>query len=159
MPPRRQPPATCSVCIDQSPTPSAHHVLFLAARIFLSIRRTTANPLLETLDSLVTSAAASANGGSSSASSSAASGAGASGGEGSQAAAPAAPLDERPQLGDLPEAVRFCELLMEGGRGAVLSATLGVRLQSRASSQELEVYLVRSWGRGWAFELGMKALS
>lgn len=88
----------------------------------------------------MTSAAAAATGGSSSSS-----GSPVGPGEGGNAAAavPPAPLDERLQLGDLPEAVRFCELLVEGGRGAVLSAKPGVRLQSRAASQELEVYLVR----------------
>lgn len=88
----------------------------------------------------MTSAAAAATGGSSS---SGGSPVGPSETRTAAAAAPAAPLDERLQLGDLPEAVRFCELLVQGGRGAVLSAKPGVRLQSRAASQELEVYLVR----------------
>ncbi|PRW59921.1 30S ribosomal chloroplastic [Chlorella sorokiniana] len=124
------------------------HVDAAKARIFLSIRRTTANPLLETLDSLVTSAAAAASAGGSS-SSAGVGGRGAdAGSEGAPAAAPAAPLDERPLLGDLPEAVRFCELMVEVGRGAVLSATPGVRLQSRAASQELEVYLAKDASAG-----------
>lgn len=111
-------------------------------RVFLSLRRTAPNPLLETLDSLVTSAAArSAAADAAGGSSGASSGAGGSGGEASTAQ-----LDQRPALGDLPEALRFCELMLEGGRGVVAAATPGVRLQSRAAAQEIEVYMVREWG-------------
>lgn len=122
--------------------PSAAQLSFLgppAARIFLSIRRTTANPLLETLDSLVTSAGVAKG----------------SGGDGAAPAAAPAQLDERAALGDLPEAVRFGELLVAGGRGVVLSAQPGVRLQSRAASQELEVYMVR-WLGGFGIGRGLQ---
>lgn len=116
-------------------------------RIFLSIRRTTSNPLLETLDSLVTASAAAASataGGGPSSSHGDGPGSRPDSASDSDAGAPAgAPLDQRAALGDLPETLRFCELLLQGGRGAVTSAVPGVRLQSRAASQELEVYLVR----------------
>lgn len=105
------------------------HVDAVKARVFLSIRKTKPNPLLETLDSLVTSstaaAAAAAAGGS-------ADGSPAAGGAG-------AGLDQRPVLGDLPEALRFCEVLRAAP--GVVVAELGVRLQSRAAAQELEVYM------------------
>lgn len=114
------------------------HIDPAKARIFLSIRRTTASPLLETLDSLTTAAAAAA----AAAAQAAASGGGGGGGSASEAAA----MDQRAALGDLPEAVRFCEVLLQQGRGAVLSAAPGVRLQGRAASQELEVYMVRRGG-------------
>lgn len=80
------------------------HVDAAKARVFLSVRRTTANPLLETLDSLVTGSAASAAGG--------------DGGSGA--------VDQRAAVGDLPEALRFCELLRQ--RPGVAAAEPGVRL-------------------------------
>jgi hypothetical protein len=93
------------------------HVDSAKARVFLSVRRTTNNPLLETLDSLVAGSAAAT--------------AGNDGGPGA--------VDQRPRLGDMPEALRFCDLLRQ--RPGVAAAEPGVRLQSRAAAQELEVYL------------------
>ena len=57
-----------------------------------------------------------------------------------------APLDQRDLLGDLPEAVRFAELLRAAP--GVVSAELGVRLQSRAASQSLECYLSKDAAAG-----------
>jgi hypothetical protein len=120
------------------------HVDPAKARIFLSIRRTSPNPLLETLDSLVTSSSSAA----AAAASAAAAALAASSGDANAAAAAAAAataaaaaVDQREALGDLPEAVRFCEVLRAAP--GVVSATLGVRLTSRATSQELEVYMAR----------------
>lgn len=96
------------------------HVDAVKARVFLSMRRTAPNPLLETLDSLVTAAAAAPQ---APAGSAADTNAGGADGQ----------LDQRPALGDLPEAAAFAGLL-RAARG-VHSVQLGVRLQSRASSQ------------------------
>jgi hypothetical protein len=114
------------------------HVDAAKARVFLSMRRTKPNPLLETLDSLVSSSVAAA---------AAEAGAAAEEPVGSAEQAPPSTAaqpnggspDMRLLLGDLPEAARFCEVLLASP--GVLSAQLGMRLQSRAASQELEVYL------------------
>lgn len=114
------------------------HVDAAKARVFLSMRRTAPNPLLETLDSLVTSAGA-------------ASTAAARDGDADTRAA-AAQLDQRPALGDLAEAAAFAGLL-RAARG-VHSVELGVRLQSRAASQ------ARTGGRvcvgGWGIGGGLQ---
>ena len=99
------------------------HVDAAKARVFLSIRKTRPNPLLDTLDSLVTASAAAVAGG--------------RGG-----GVPDSGLDQRATLGDLPEALAFCEALRRT-RG-VAAAELGVRLQSpNAVAQQLEVYISR----------------
>lgn len=49
--------------------------------------------------------------------------------------------DLRPFVGDLDAAVAFCRRLRT--YSGIVSVVLGVRLQSRASSQELEVYLAK----------------
>ena len=113
------------------------HVDINKQRVFLSLRRATPNPLLETLDQLVSTASA------------AAAAAPAAGGSVGSAPAPAAAaVDLRPTLGDLREAERFAELL--AGQPGVVSAQLGVRLQSQAASQELELYMGRQQAPGEA---------
>lgn len=127
------------------------HVDTQKSRIFLSLRRTAPNPLLETLDSLVTSSAAAAAAAAADEGANAALGPGSRSGGGGSGSGPAGgtsniALDQRSVLGNLPEAARFCELL-ERAPG-VRSATLGVRLQSRAASQSLEVYIAKSPASG-----------
>lgn len=108
------------------------HVDFAKGRVFLSIRRATPNPLLETLDSLLACTL-----------------------PGSTPAPPSTGLalgsprqttdastDLRPILGDLEVAVEFVEHLRAAE--GVESASLGVRLESRASSQDVEVYLAKA---------------
>lgn len=119
-PPLHKPPILSQA--GQQVRAKVMHVDAAKARVFLSMRRTAPNPLLETLDSLVTSAAAASQ---------AAPGSGGAGA--ADAGAAVAQLDQRPVLGDLSEAVAFAGLL-RATRG-VHSVELGVRLQSRAASQ------------------------
>jgi len=118
--------------VGQTVTARLTHVDPKKARIFLSIRRATPNPLLETLDSLLASTGA---------------GATMPGGT----AAPTGPrqtidaaVDMRPLLGDLEVAVKFAEDIVEVE--GVVSANLGVRLESRASSPDVEVYMAKETG-------------
>lgn len=101
------------------------------ARIFLSIRRATPNPLLETLDSLLASARGS--------------GGAMVGGDAPAVGGPRqtvdASVDMRPLLGDLDVAVSFAESIVEAE--GVVSASPGVRLEGRASSQSVEVYMAK----------------
>jgi len=108
------------------------HVDPKKARIFLSIRRATPNPLLETLDSLLASTGAGAT-------------------TMPSTAVPGGPrqtidaaVDMRPLLGDLEVAVEFAEDIVE--MEGVVSANLGVRLESRASSPDVEVYMAKETG-------------
>ncbi|KAL4541616.1 hypothetical protein Ndes2437B_g05962 [Nannochloris sp. 'desiccata'] len=119
--------------VGQAVTARLTHVDPKKARIFLSIRRATPNPLLETLDSLLASTGA--------------------GGTmpGTGTAAPGGPrqtidaaVDMRPLLGDLEVAVKFAEDIVEVE--GVVSANLGVRLESRASSPDVEVYMAKEKG-------------
>jgi hypothetical protein len=109
------------------------HVDPRKARIFLSIRRATPNPLLETLDSLLASTSSG--------------GAGATM-PGASASGPRQTLDAavdiRPLVGDLEVAQQFAEAVVEVE--GVISATLGVRLESRASSPDVEVYMAKETG-------------
>jgi predicted RNA-binding protein with RPS1 domain len=107
------------------------HVDPAKARVFLSIRRAGANPLLETLDSLLASSAPSAT---------APGGLAGPGGQARQTVDAA--TDLRPLLGDLEAAARFVAAV--GAAPGVGGAALGARLQSRATSQELQVYLAKA---------------
>ncbi len=107
------------------------HVDPKKARIFLSIRRATPNPLLETLDSLLANTGAGAT----------LPGATLPGGPRQTLDAA---VDMRPLLGDLEVAAKFAEAIVEVE--GVVSATLGVRLESRASSPDVEVYMAKDTG-------------
>lgn len=100
------------------------HVDIPKKHIFLSFKRTTPNPLLETLDSLLdaTKNETASN-------------------EESRTTFDAS-ADMRPLLGDLEDAVKLKSLL-ESVQG-VRNVTLGPRLQSRASSQNVEIYLAKT---------------
>ncbi|GAB4821717.1 hypothetical protein N2152v2_008763 [Parachlorella kessleri] len=140
------------------------HVDLEQGRVFLSFRLATPNPLQQTLDSMLglsTSAAAARGGGGSRAAdslngttagwytgeSSSSSGGGHGGRETSnprEGGAGEAPgssgepqVDLRTRLGDMEVAVRFAEALRR--TPGIEDAQLGVRLQSRAASQALEV--------------------
>lgn len=120
------------------------HVDLDKGRVFLSFRNATPHPLQQTLETLLSVTS----------SGSAVAAAGAAGATGAAAAASGAaePLaDLRAALGDMAEAVRFCEALR--GVEGVRDAQPGVRLQSRASSQALEVrggrYCVGWGGAVW----------
>lgn len=101
------------------------HVDIPKKHIFLSFKRTTPNPLLETLDSLLD---ARVHGGGSN--------------EEDSRTTFDASSDMRPLLGDLEDAVKLKSLL-EAVQG-VRKVTLGPRLQSRASSQNVEIYLAKA---------------
>ncbi|KAL4458847.1 hypothetical protein ABPG75_013712 [Micractinium tetrahymenae] len=134
-----------AVKVGQQVRAKIMHVDAAKARVFLSMRRTAPNPLLETLDSLVTSAAAASQaGGPGGGGGSGGAASGSSGGGGTGPAA--AQLDQRPALGDLPEAAGFAQLLRASP--SVHSVALGVRLQSRAASQSLEVYIAKNPAAG-----------
>ncbi len=98
------------------------HVDTTKKHVFLSFKRTTPNPLLETLDTLL------------------------SGRDGTQKQNGGADyrdtmdasVDLRPLEGDLLDAVNMCRSLKEAGFS---DARLGPRLRSKASSQTIEVYL------------------
>lgn len=116
----------------QQVTARLTHVDFAKGRIFLSIKRATPNPLLETLDSLLANAG----------------GTPAVANDGASASAVPGPrqtmdasVDVRPLLGDLEVAQKFAEAVVE--TEGVVSATLGVRLESRASSPDVEVYMAK----------------
>lgn len=114
---------------------SITHVDLQKGRIFLSMRRAVPNPLLETLDSLLATSKGQSlentvpSDGDLSIDSSKASG---------RQTLDAA-SDMRPLLGDLDVAADFSKQLEEAE--GVMSAVPGVRLQSRASSPAVEVYM------------------
>ena len=122
------------------------------ARIFLSIRRVTPNPLLETLDSLLAIANTSpfpqglplipSGGGTSMYGYNQGNNNNNNNDEGSGGMAT---VDVRPFMGDMPVAVTFASVLIEAD--GVLSATLGRRLQSRAFSPNVEVYMAKGEGK------------
>lgn len=99
------------------------HVDTMKRRVFLSFKRTTMNPLLETLDSLLGSGGRS----------------GSPPGSSSSRETFDSSSDMRPILGDMPEAVTLAGYIMQ--LNDVGGVKQGPRLQSRASSQNVELYL------------------
>lgn len=99
------------------------HVDMNKAHVFLSFKRTTPNPLLETLDTLMMS------GGDRSASST---------GTGRETVES---IDLRPLLGDMDDAVAIANSLRQVGFHRV---ALGPRLNSKATSQAVELYLAKA---------------
>ena len=114
-------PAACPQ-VGQTLPAVISHADVEKGRVFLSFRLAVLHPLQETLESLL----ALSNPG----------GGGGGGGGGEDGGKPAA-QDLRPALGDMADALRFCEVL--AAAPGVEAAEPGVRLQSRASSQTLEV--------------------
>jgi len=106
------------------------HVDFKKGRIFLSIRRADPNPLLETLDSLLAGTSSRPEGPT------------------LKTLNPRHPMDVstdlRPLIGDLEVAVKFAQEV--AATEGVTRATLGARVHSRASSQDVEVYLAKADG-------------
>lgn len=108
------------VSVGENRTAKIVHVDQNKAHVFLSFKRTTPNPLLETLDTLMLS------GGEKAASSA---------GTGRETVES---IDLRPLLGDMQDAVAIANRLRQSGFHKV---TLGARLNSKATSQAVEVYL------------------
>ena len=98
------------------------HVDMNKAHVFLSFKRTMPNPLLETLDTLMMS------GGDRSAST----------GTGRETVES---IDLRPLLGDMDDAVAIANSLRQAGFHRV---ALGPRLNSKATSQAVELYLAKA---------------
>jgi ribosomal protein S1 len=101
------------------------HVDQSKARVFLSFKRTEANPLLETLDTLMMT------------------GGDTSGRSPSTGRETVESIDLRPLLGDLEEAKTIAASLKQAGFHSV---SLGARLNSKATSQQVEVYLSKADG-------------
>jgi ribosomal protein S1 len=99
------------------------HVDQSKAHVFLSFKRTETNPLLETLDSLLLT------------------GDDSSGRSPSTGRETVESIDLRPLLGDLEEAKTIAASLTRAGFHSV---SLGARLNSKATSQQVEVYLSKA---------------
>ena len=118
------------------------HVDISKGRIFLSIRRATANPLLQTLDSLLSSSVIPRYDTTTTTTTTTDSTTNRDGG-----VMPVerqtldAAVDVRPFMGDMDVAVKFAESVLEVE--GVISAELGSRLEGRASSPGVEIYMAK----------------
>lgn len=105
------------------------HVDTSKKHVFLSFKRTKANPLLETLDSLLSSHQ---------------DGDGEAHGETNRTTVDAS-ADVRPLEGDMEDALNIATSLKQAG---FPGTRLGTRLRSKASSQTIEIYLAKAAGEG-----------
>lgn len=105
------------------------HVDSNKKHMFLSFKRTTPNPLLETLDTLLSGRDGTRK----------------ENGVGDDRETLDASVDLRPLEGDLEDALNICTSLKQAG---FPGARLGPRLRSKASSQTIEVYLSKGSDQG-----------
>lgn len=141
------------VQVGQSLRAVIFHVDVSKGRVFLSLRHATTHPLQETLETLLhlTANPGSEGGipqphssGGPPAMSTLGQSDGSTGGVGGARTQQDPVTDLRDALGDMADAVRFCEAMVQVP--GVAAARPGWRLQSRASSQALEVYLAKEDG-------------